>query len=72
MIRIHFIFICLVVAGLTGCQSAQERAAEADAQIQEEKLEIMRDYRACLKKYEGKKGMESRCDQLRKAAEAFF
>ena len=60
------------MAGLTGCKSAQERAAEANAQIQEEKLQIMKDYRACLKKYEGKKGMESSCDQLRKAAEAFF
>ncbi len=72
MVRIHFIFICLVVAGLTGCQSSQERAAEADAQIQEEKLHIIKDYRACLKKYEGKEGKESACDQLQKAAEAFF
>ncbi len=67
----RFMLICLFVAGLSGCTSAQERAAEADADMQEEKLLILQDYRKCLQKNQGKEGADENCEPLRKAAEAF-
>ncbi len=68
----RFMLICLFVAGLSGCgASPQEREAEADAKMQEEKLLILQDYRKCLQTYQGKEGADEHCEPLRKAAEAF-
>jgi len=48
-------FLCLcILAGclLVGCSTPMKRSADAQAVIDEQKAEIMKDYRACLKKYQ--------------------
>ena len=72
MAIVRFMCICLFVAGLSGCGSSpQEREAEADAAMQEEKLLILQDYRKCLQENQGKEDAEEQCESIRKAAEAF-
>ena len=72
MAIVRLMCVCLFVAGLSGCGSSpQERAAEADAKMQEEKLLILQDYRKCLQENQGKEGAEENCEAIRKAAEAF-
>ncbi len=45
--------MCILVGGLlVGCSTPMKRSADAQAVIDEQKAEIMKDYRACLKKYQ--------------------
>ena len=47
-----FLCLCMLVGGLlVGCSNPKMRSAEAQAVIDEQKAELMKDYRACLKKY---------------------
>jgi len=47
-----FLCLCILVGGLlVGCSTPQKRSAEAQAVIDEQKAEIMKDYRECLKRY---------------------
>ena len=44
----------LLLAGLPGCHYYEDfRLKKTQADVQEEKAELMRAYRECLKKYEG-------------------
>jgi hypothetical protein len=53
-----------------GCSNPQERSDEAKAAINEEKAEIMRDYRACLKKHTDPEE-HAVCDRYKSALEHF-
>ncbi len=58
-------FLCLcILAGclLVGCSTPMKRSADAQAVIDEQKAEIMKDYRACLKKYQ-KPELHAVCDR---------
>jgi len=70
MLRVLLMLVCIGFLGLTGCQSAQEREAEANADIAEEKLRVMKKYTDCLEKYEEKGGGEAACAKYKEAAEA--
>ena len=57
--------LCLffLLAGLAGCQYYEEyRNIKGDADIKEEKAELMKAHRLCLQKYEGDPaGQKERC-----------
>ncbi len=68
MIRI-LIATCFMI-GLVGCTSAAEREAEADADVAEEKVKIMKKYGDCLEKYEGQEDVADKCAHYKEATEA--
>ncbi|MDH5588049.1 MAG: hypothetical protein OEZ05_15635 [Nitrospirota bacterium] len=73
MIRTLLVVILVFfVAGLVGCSSPEKRAAEADAQIAEEKVKIMKKYSECLEKNEGKKDVSEKCAPYKEASETFI
>ena len=74
MVRTFFlVMMAFFVVGLVGCSSTpEEREAEADAVIAEEKVRMMQRYSECLKKYEGKEDGAEKCAQYKDAAETFI
>ncbi len=71
MIVFRYIILGLFIAGLSGCTSAAERQAEVEADLAEEKLLLMKDYRQCLKEHAGEENAQEACEHLHKAAETF-
>ena len=66
-----FLCLCILVGGLlVGCSSPQKRSAKAQAVIDEQKAEIMKDYRACLKKYP-KPEEHAVCERYKGVIDAF-
>ena len=72
MIKTFLILNAMVLLGiLWGCGGDPEvRSAQAQAVIDEQKAEIMKDYRECLKKYD-KPEEHKICERYKKAIEAF-
>ena len=52
--------------------SAAEREAEADADVAEEKVKIMKKYGDCLEKYEGQEDVADKCAHYKEATEALI
>ena len=66
-----FLCLCILVGGLlVGCSNPQKRSAAAQAVIDEQKAEIMKDYRACLKKYHKPEEHEV-CERYKGVIDAF-
>lgn len=67
----YLLCVCAAVGllAIVGCTSPQERKAEADAAYAEEKLQILKEYRACLKEHPPEEA-SARCGHLEKAAQA--
>ncbi len=65
--------LCLIVllTGLIGCQYYEEyRNIKGDADIKEEKAELLKAHRLCLQKYEGDPaGQKERCAPYAQAAQ---
>ena len=62
---------CLLIPLVVlGCTNPQKRSAEAQAVIDEQKAEIMRDYRDCLKKYQ-KPEQHAICERYKDVVNAF-
>ena len=73
MVRTFFVvMMAFFVVGLVGCSSPEKRAAEANAEIAEEKAKIMKKYSECLEKYEGAKDASEKCAQYKEASETFI
>jgi len=72
MFRIMLVLVCIGFLGLTGCKSAQEREADANAEIAEERLKVMKKYTECLEKHENKADGEKACAQYKDAAETLL
>jgi len=74
MVRTFFVvMMAFFVVSLVGCGSSpEERKAEADAEIAEEKVNIMKKYSECLEKYEGKKDISEKCAEYKEASETFI
>ena len=74
MVRTFFvIMMAFFLVGLVGCGSSpEERKAEANAEIAEEKVNIMKKYSECLEKYEGKKDVSEKCAPYKEASETFI
>ncbi len=55
---------------LTGCSSSPEvRIAEAQAELAEHRADSVKDYRECLKRYEGKSSNSDPCAMYKEAAQ---
>ena len=73
MVRTFFVvMMAFFVVGLVGCSSPEKRAAEAEAEIAEEKVNIMKKYSECLEKYEGQKDVSEKCAPYKEASETFI
>jgi len=73
MVRTFFVVVmAFFVVGLVGCSSPEKRAAEADAEIAEEKVKIMKMYSECIQKHAGKKDASEKCAQYKEASETFI
>ena len=66
------VMMAFFVVGLVGCSSPEKRAAEADAEIAEEKVSIMKKYSECLEKFEGQKDVSEKCAPYKEASETFI
>jgi len=65
------ILLVVIVAGtIMACQSAQDRAATSQEEVNRERLELVDKYQECIKKAEKDKEKEAECEQYLKAAEA--
>ena len=73
MVRTFFVvMMAFFMVGLVGCSSPEKRAAEADAEIAEEKVNIMKKYSECLEKFEGQKDVSEKCAPYKEASETFI
>ena len=73
MVRTFFVvMMAFFVVGLVGCSSPEKRAAEANAEIAEEKVNIMKKYSECLEKFEGQKDVSEKCAPYKEASETFI
>ena len=65
------ILLVVIVAGtIMACQSAQDRAAKSQEEVNRERLELVDKYQECIKKAEKDKEKEAECEQYLKASEA--
>jgi len=73
MVRTFFVvMMAFFIVGLVGCSSPEKRAAEANAEIAEEKVNIMKKYSECLEKFEGQKDVSEKCAPYKEASETFI
>jgi len=73
MVRAFFVvMMAFFVVGLVGCSNPEKREAEADAEIAEEKVKIMKRYSECLEKFEGQKDVSEKCAPYKEASETFI
>ena len=73
MVRTFFVvMMAFFIVGLVGCSSPEKRAAEAEAEIAEEKVNIMKKYSECLEKHEGQKDVSEKCAPYKEASETFI
>ena len=63
------LLISLIMVGLSGCHYYQEyRQIKGDADIMEERAELMKAYRLCVAKYEADPGLaRERCEPYQEA-----
>ena len=65
------ILLVVIVAGtIMACQSAQDKAAKSQEEVNRERLELVDKYQKCIEKAEGDKDKEAECEKHLKAAEA--
>jgi len=73
MVRTFLLVMAFSAVGLIGCgTSPEERKAEADAKISEEKAKLIQLYSECLAKYEGQKDVSEKCASYKEASETFI
>jgi hypothetical protein len=65
------IFLVVFVAGIIfACASAQDKAAKSEEAVNKERLELINEYKECVKKAGADKDKEAKCEQYLKAADA--
>ena len=73
MVQAFLVVMAFFVVSLVGCGSSpEERKAEADAEIAEEKVNIMKKYSECIEKNAGKEDASEKCAQYKEASETFI
>lgn len=70
MKRMRIIALPLTLTWLVGCSTPEERAYEAQEDVHRERLELVEEYKACLKDAGDDQQKAESCDQYLKAAEA--
>jgi len=64
-IALPIVFVCFA-----GCSTPEERAHEAQEKVHNERLQLVDDYKACLKEAGDDQSKTEFCDRYLKAAEA--
>ena len=73
MVRTFFVvMMAFFVVGLVGCSSPEKRRVEAEAEIAEEKVKIMKMYSECIEKNAGMKDASEKCAHFKEASETFI
>ena len=62
--------LIVAVSALAGCVSGAERAAEADADLKEERLVILQQYKDCVDEHKGDEKMLKSCEHYLMAIES--
>ena len=70
MRKLICITFILAMSGLAGCQTGAERAAEADADFKEERLNILQNYQKCVEQAKGDEKMLKSCEHYLKAIDS--
>ena len=70
MKRVMLLLLPILALTLASCSSHQDKAYKAERKVHEERLKLIDEYRACLKKSGENKEKIEACDQYLKAAEA--
>ncbi len=70
MQKLICITFILAMSGLAGCQTGAERAAEADADFKEERLNILQNYQKCVEQAKGDEKMLKSCEHYLKAIDS--
>jgi len=70
MQKLICITFILAMSGLAGCQTGAERAAEADADFKEERLNILQNYQKCVEQAKGNEKMLKSCEHYLKAIDS--
>jgi len=70
MRKLIYIIFILVIGGLTGCQSGADRAAEADADFKEQRLEILNKYQECVDQAKSDEAKLKACEHYLKAIDS--
>ena len=65
-----FFLVVSVAMTLLACATAQDKAVNSQAAINNQRLELVDKYQNCMKEAEGDKDREAACDQYLKAADA--
>lgn len=71
MVRSFSVIGLLCLVGLMGCTNPETRKAEAEAEIAEEKVKIMKRYSECLQKNEGQENIAANCAAYKEATEGY-
>lgn len=70
-VKLLQVFLLAFIVGLTlACSSPQDRAYEAEAKANQEKLRLVQEYQKCLQKAGDNKEMREACEDYLKQAEA--
>jgi len=65
------IFLVILFVGLIiACQSAQDKAYKSETEVNEKRLELIEQYKDCMKKADKDKEKEAECETYLKASEA--
>ena len=65
-----YIFLFAAIVTLTlACSSPQDRAYEAEAKVNQEKLRLVQEYQKCLKEAGDNNAMKEACESYLKQAE---
>ena len=70
MKRFRIIVLPVIAMGLFACSSPKERAYEAQEDVHKERLELVDEYKACVKDAGDDQAKAQACEQHLKAAEA--
>jgi len=70
MRKIISIIFIVAMSALVGCTSGAERAAEADADLKEERLKILQKYQDCVDQHKDDEKMLKSCEHYLKAIES--
>ena len=69
--KILKIFLVVIVAGMIfACTSAQDKAYKSQEAVNKERLELIDNYKKCMKKADKNKEKEAECEKYLKAADA--
>jgi hypothetical protein len=70
MKSLHTFLLAFIMGFAVACSSPQDRAYEAEAKANQEKLRLVQEYQKCLEKAGDNKAMKEACEDYLKKAEA--